>query len=156
MSEEHQLRDLATVPPPPFVTEETTARGLYAALVKLREWIAIAEECYDPADVAASRAQAPLNPLPDVELMAAISIWQLYRMIRAVRSIRIGYDYMKREYGDDGRVYPMYMAKLILGARTSLNFTFTTPADFRAKYAAQDAARRQKCIKGQIEEGGNA
>jgi hypothetical protein len=154
MSDDTQatLRDPRTVPVPPFVTEETTARALYAALVRLCEWIALVEECFAPDSLAILRQNSPMSPLPEIELMGAISVWQAYRTLRVVRAVRIGFDYSKREYGDDGRVFPQQLYKLTLAARNAVNFAFTTPADFRAHHAARDTAVVQQFLRRQTGE----
>lgn len=117
---------------PPYCTGETTTRGLQVALVQLAGWCQArlgelpAEHC------TAIETHAPAQEPPDAETLIAVAIWQNYRTVRGVRSIRIGWDWAKRELGPGHPEWPVTVSKLVINARNIIRFAGNMPADFRA------------------------
>lgn len=143
------MRNPKELPPPPFVTEESTPRQLFTALTGLANWCLALEECFTPDSLALVDQQSPRPDLPEFEMMAAVSVWQAYRTLRTVRAVRIGYDFTLREYGDNPTLFSRHMYKLLAAGRSVVRFAFTTPAEFRAHHATRDAYRVQQFIDGQ-------
>lgn len=146
--------NLTGISAPPFVTEETSLRGLHTALVRLDEWAKGIELRMEPEILAQINQRSPRPELPDYELLvAATSVWQHYRTIRSIRAMRIAYDWAIREFEGHPSL-EQQMIRLVMSIRQILQFACTTPSEFRANAATQ-SARMQQFINSVFGAGGN-
>lgn len=139
--------------PPPYPTASTTVSHLYQMLVQLAEWAARQMAGLDETTQAAVTKSAQEPFLPGVELLRAVSIWQLYRTVRSVRAIRINWDWFNRELQPGQPDYIQQVANSVAAARSTINNAFTTPSEFTAQAAAQTRAMSEwvKRVTGQDE-----
>lgn len=118
--------------PPPYPTGETTTRALAFMLGELHRWCEQRLSELEPESQEMIRTQVPVNEPPDAETLQACSIWQNYRTLRTLRSIRIGWDWAVRELGPGHPEFALSVGKLVINGRTAIRHAPTMASDFRA------------------------
>lgn len=151
-TQENEPRNPTSLAVPPFATEETTPRGLYVVLQQLAAWSDDAMCCLTAEQQAVVNQHAPKSEMPEFELFAAVPVWHIYRVLRSVRAVRIGFDYISREYAGHPHMFRQHLFQLVLTARCAAHFTFQTPADMRARQFAEDRRRLDAFIARQTGE----
>lgn len=117
---------------PPYCTAETTVRGLHAALAQMHAWCEARLSEMPEENRAAINQHMPAAELPDAEMLGVVAVWQNYRTVRAVRSVRIGFDWAKRELGPGHPEWDVTVGKLVIAGRNLIKHAANMPSDFRA------------------------